>query len=71
MVRRSRLPDLRRLLERLGFDERTKGSHHIFTRVGVAEILNIQPKGSKAKAYQVKQVRQLILKYRLASHGEE
>lgn len=63
--------DLRRLLERLGFDERTKGSHHIFTRVGVAEILNIQPKGSKAKAYQVKQVRQLILKYRLASHGEE
>ncbi len=52
-----RFSDLGRVLEGLGFDERTRGSHHIFTRVGVAEILNLQPKASKAKAYQVKQVR--------------
>ena len=57
--------DLRRLLVALGFTERTKGSHHIFAKSGVDEIVNIQPKGNKAKAYQVKQVRNIILKYRL------
>jgi predicted RNA binding protein YcfA (HicA-like mRNA interferase family) len=66
-----RFGDLRKLLEGLGFDERIKGSHHIFTRVDVDEILNLQPKGSKAKAYQVKQVRNVILNYRLAGHGDE
>jgi hypothetical protein len=52
-----------------GFVERIRGSHHIFTREGVAEILNLQPRGSKAKAYQVKQVRNVIVANRLA--GEE
>lgn len=59
------------LLRSLGFDERTKGSHHIFTRSGIAEILNLQPKGTKAKAYQVRQVRNVILKYRLAGGSDE
>lgn len=54
------------LLRRLGFDERIRGSHHIFTKTGVEEILNLQPKGRNAKAYQVKQVRVVIVKYRLA-----
>jgi len=31
----------------------------------LVEILNLQPLGSKAKAYQVKQVRNVILKYKL------
>ena len=53
------------LLRHLGFDERIRGSHHIFSREGVEEILNLQPVGSKAKAYQVKQVRGVILRYRL------
>lgn len=53
------------LLVRLGFDERIKGSHHIFTRDGVMEILNLQPKGSKAKPYQVKQVRGILVKHQL------
>lgn len=57
---------LRRLLTRLGFDERIRGSHHIFTKTGVEEILNLQPKGRNAKAYQVKQVRAVIVKSRLA-----
>lgn len=56
---------LRQILARLGFSERIKGSHHIFSKTGVEEILNIQPKESKAKPYQVKQVREIILKYRL------
>lgn len=53
------------LLRRLGFEERIKGSHHIFTKEGIEEILNVQPKGSKAKPYQVKQVRNVILKFKL------
>jgi hypothetical protein len=53
------------LLRRLGFAERIRGSHHIFTKEGVEEILNLQPKGRQAKPYQVKQVRGVILKYRL------
>ena len=53
------------LLVHLGFQERIKGSHHIFSKEGAIEILNLQPKGSKAKPYQVKQVRNVILKYKL------
>lgn len=53
------------LLERLGFDERIKGGHHIFTMRGVEEILNLQPKGDKGRPHQVKQVRSVILKYNL------
>jgi hypothetical protein len=50
----------------LNFQERIKGDHHIFTRSDVVEIINIQPlSNGKAKAYQVKQVRNIILKYRL------
>ena len=49
----------------MGFQERIKGSHHIFFKDGIEEIFNIQPKRSKAKPYQVKQVRNIILKYRL------
>ena len=56
---------LRNLLYRLGFDERIRGSHHIFTKEGVEEILNLQSKGSRAKAYQVRQVRSVIVKYKL------
>jgi hypothetical protein len=57
--------ELRNLLLRLGFEERVKGSHHILTKAGVEEILNLQPKAGKAKPYQVKQVRNVIVKYQL------
>jgi hypothetical protein len=56
---------LRRLLTRLGFEERVKGDHYIFTRDDVSEIINLQPRGKKAKPYQVKQVRSILVKYRL------
>ena len=58
------------LLVFLGFQERIRGSHHIFTHEGVEEILNIQPKGSQAKPYQVRQVRSVILKYRLGDGND-
>jgi hypothetical protein len=57
------------MLYRLGFEERIKGSHHIFTKKGIVEILNLQPKGAKAKPYQVKQARNVILKYKLGGEG--
>ncbi len=58
--------DLCKVLDTLSFQFRIKGSHHIYYKNGVDEIINIQPDGSKAKAYQVKQVRNLILKYKLS-----
>jgi len=61
-----RFAELRNLLLRLGFQERVKGDHHIFFREGVAEILNLQPTAGKAKPYQVKQVRHVIVRYHLA-----
>ncbi len=62
---------LRHLLEELGFEERTRGSHHIFTKTGVEEILNLQPRGSHAKPYQVKQIRYVILRYKLGGDVDE
>jgi predicted RNA binding protein YcfA (HicA-like mRNA interferase family) len=53
------------LLLKLGFEERSRGSHHIFTKLNVEELVNLQRDGAKAKTYQVRQVRTLILKYEL------
>ena len=63
--------DLRAVLDRLGFQCRIKGDHFIYTRDGVEEIINIQPVGNKAKPYQVKQVRNVILKYQLGGDIHE
>ncbi len=57
--------DLCQLLRRLGFEERIRGSHHLFRKQGVEEKLNLQQDGSNAKAYQVRQVRFVIMKYKL------
>jgi len=62
--------DLRRMLEWLGFQERTRGSHHIFRRQGVRELINLQREGNKAKVYQVRQVRQVLLRYGLEGEKE-
>jgi len=46
------------------------GSHHVLSRVGVAEILNLQPRrDGSAKPYQVRQVRQVLTRYGIA--GED
>lgn len=57
---------LRNLLIHLGFEERIRGSHHMFRMSGVYEKINLQNEGGKAKAYQVRQVRNVIVKYNLA-----
>ena len=57
--------DLQTVLDRLGFQCRIRGDHFIYTKDGVEDIINLQPVGNKAKPYQVKQVRNIILKYQL------
>jgi hypothetical protein len=64
-----RFQNIKKLLGDLGFSERIKGDHHIFYQEGIEEIINLQPlRDGMTKAYQVKQVRGIILKYKL--HGE-
>lgn len=60
-----RFTELTHLMRAIGFNERIKGDHFIYYRSDIEEIINLQPKGSQAKAYQVRQVRNLILKYHL------
>ena len=57
--------ELCQLLLHLGFEERVLGSHHLYRKAGVEEKINLQRDGSKAKAYQVRQVRAVILRYKL------
>ena len=64
--RNIRFEELRKLMLWLGFAERIRGSHHIYSRDDVEEILNLQPRSDgKAKPYQIRQVRSLLIKYRL------
>ena len=61
--------ELRDLLKRLGFEERVRGSHHLFRKPGVEAKINLQRDGAKAKPYQVRQVRSVLVNHRLV--GEE
>ena len=63
--------DLRFLLNKIGFKERCKGDHFIFTLEGINEIINLQPDGKSAKKYQVKQVKQIVTKYKLGGNSDE
>ena len=58
--------DLCNLVRSLGFEERTSGGHHIFRKRGIRELINLQKEGNSAKPYQVRQVRRIILEYKLA-----
>jgi hypothetical protein len=62
--------DLISLLAALGFEQRQRGDHHILWKRGIAEIINLQPRVSKAKPYQVKQVRRILRKYELRFDNE-
>ncbi|MGB5298431.1 MAG: type II toxin-antitoxin system HicA family toxin [Thiogranum sp.] len=66
--RNTSFEELRKLLLHLGFEERIRGSHHLFRKPGV-EMINLQKDGNKAKPYQVKQVRAVLLRYRLGDQG--
>ncbi|MDR1708271.1 MAG: type II toxin-antitoxin system HicA family toxin [Candidatus Accumulibacter sp.] len=62
--------ELVNLLLSFGFSQRISGSHRIFYKEGVDEIINLQPEGAQAKPYQVKQVRNIMVKYRLEEKDE-
>ena len=57
--------ELCNFLKKRGFMERIKGSHHLFRKEGIYEKINLQKDGNKAKAYQVRQVRNILTKYKL------
>lgn len=65
-----RFADLCKLLRHLGFEERTSGSHHVFVKSGVEDMINLQRDGSKAKPYQVRQVRRVLVQYGLGVQGD-
>lgn len=60
-----RFEDLCGLLDHLGFERRVRGSHHVFRKRGVRELVNLQRDGAFAKPYQVKQVRAVIVNNKL------
>ncbi len=60
-----RFEELCHLLQTKGFRMRVSGSHHIFTQPGVMERVNLQREGSKAKPYQVRQVRRILANYKM------
>ena len=63
--------DLVSLLESLGFEHRVRGSHHIFTKTGINERINLQADGPKAKRYQVKQIRDILVSYQIGVNKHE
>ncbi|MBM3709446.1 MAG: type II toxin-antitoxin system HicA family toxin [Actinobacteria bacterium] len=60
--------DLCNLLKYFDFEMRVRSSHHNFRKEGIIEKINLQKSGNKAKPYQVKQVRQIIVKYKLGGN---
>jgi len=61
-----RFADMMTLVNAFGFRlSRTKGSHHIFTRTGVYELVNLQNVHGQAKPYQIKQFLSLVERYNL------
>ena len=54
----------------LGFEERSRGSHHVFVKLGIRELMNLQREGNLARPYQVKQVRIIIRSYGLGVEEE-
>lgn len=63
--------ELTNLLIWLGFEMRISGGHHIFRRQDIPIRINLQREGDLAKAYQVKQVRNMIIEYKLSESDEE
>lgn len=62
--------ELRTLLLWLGFEERIRGSHHLYRKAGIRDKINLQRQGGQAKPYQVRQVRTVLLEYRLGGQDD-
>ncbi len=67
-----RFERLCRIAEAFGFRYRGgKGSHRVYVREGVVEILNFQNVHGKAKPYQVRQLIKVIKKYNLIGDEDD
>ena len=67
-----RFSDFMRLVEAFGFTlDRVSGSHHIFKREGIEEMVNIQEYKGEAKPYQIRQFLEIIEKYGLSMEERE
>jgi hypothetical protein len=65
------LADLVRLVLALGFREvGGRGSHRVFARSEVSELLNLQEERGQAKRYRVRQVATLVRRYNLRLEDE-
>jgi predicted RNA binding protein YcfA (HicA-like mRNA interferase family) len=61
-----RFADAQRLAEALGFElDRVRGSHHIYRHPGIGERINLQARGGQAKAYQLRQLLNLVERHAL------
>ena len=59
------------LVESFGFKlNRTDGSHHIFSRPGIPELVNLQDVKGQAKPYQIRQFLKLVEKHDLKLEDE-
>ena len=59
--------DMQALVEAFGFEvARVSGSHHIYARSGVRELVNLQEVKGQAKPYQVRQFLRLVERYGLS-----
>lgn len=64
--------DLRKILINFDFEERIKGSHHVFSKKGYSGLVNLQRIESRnAKSYQVKQVRDFLIENKIITDGNQ
>jgi hypothetical protein len=70
-VRNVEFGDLVELVLALGFREvGGRGSHRVFARDGVTELVNLQQDKGQAKPYQVRQIVTLVRRYDLQLEDE-
>jgi predicted RNA binding protein YcfA (HicA-like mRNA interferase family) len=67
-----RFSDMVNLVQGFGFTlSRTDGSHHIFTRQDIPELVNLQNIKGQAKPYQIRQFLKLVEKHNLKLEENE
>jgi predicted RNA binding protein YcfA (HicA-like mRNA interferase family) len=63
--------EMANLVKGFGFVlSRTDGSHHIFVRADIPELVNLQNVHGQAKPYQMRQFLKLVEKYNLKMEDE-
>ena len=63
--------DMVNLVRGFGFElSRTEGSHHIFFRPDIPELVNLQNVKGQAKPYQIRQFLKLVEKHNLKLEDE-